>query len=77
MNGYNYEGKKFKILKDMNKGGKEEKLYEAAGNFRRSAVRQCPTSGACESEEQPLQELLNHMSIKSSQESIKKTVRWS
>lgn len=39
MNGYNYEGKKFKILKDMNKGGKEEKLYEAAGNFRRSAVR--------------------------------------
>lgn len=61
----------------MNKGGKEEKLYEAAGNFRMSVVRQCPANGAYESEEQPLQELLNHMSIKSSQESIKKTVRWS
>lgn len=37
--GITIKGKKIKILKDMNKSGKEEKLYEAAGNFRRSVVR--------------------------------------
>lgn len=51
---------------NMNKDGEEQKLYEAAGNLRVSVVRKCPRSGAYESEEQPLQELLNHMSIKSS-----------
>lgn len=57
----------------MNKDGEELKLYEAAGNLRMSTVRKCPPSGVCESEEQPLQELLNHMSVKGSKESIKKT----
>lgn len=62
---------------NMNKGGEEQKLYEAAGNLRMNVVRNCPRSGAYESEERPLQELLNDMSIKSSKERIKKTVRWS
>lgn len=74
MNGHDNEGTRFRKLKDMNKGGEEQKLYEAAGNVRMNVVRKCPTSGAYESEEQPLQELLNRVSIKSSKESIKKTV---
>lgn len=74
MNRHNYKGTRFKKLKDMSKGREEQKLYEAAGNLSVSVVRKCPTSGAYESEEQPLQELLNHMSIKSSEESIKRTV---
>lgn len=74
MKGYNYKGTKFLKLRDVNKDGKEQKLYEAAGNLRMSIVRKCPQSGACESEEQPLQELLNHMSVKGSKEGIKKTV---
>lgn len=32
MNGHNYKGTRFQKLKDMNKGGEEQKLYEAAGN---------------------------------------------
>lgn len=59
---------------NVNKNGEEQKLYEAAGNLRMSIVRKCPPSGACESEKQPFQELLNHMSVKGSKESIKKTV---
>lgn len=54
MNGHNYEGIRFKTLKDMNKGEEGKKLYEAAGNLRISIVRKCPTSGTYESEEQPL-----------------------
>lgn len=40
-----------------------------------NVVRPRHTSGAHESEEQPLQELLNHMFVKRSTERIKKTGR--
>lgn len=58
----------------MNKNGEEQKFYKAAGNLTMNIVRKCPPTGACESEKQPLQELLNHMPVKGSKESIKKTV---
>lgn len=54
MNRHNYEGTRFKKLKDKNKGVEGKKLYEAAGNLRISIVRKCHTSGTYESEEQPL-----------------------